>query len=119
VLLVDDDDAVRAVSRAMLRELGYDVREAASGAMALRLLEEPERIDLLLTDLVMPSMTGAQLAHAARARRPALPVVFISGYAGAEALAGPSMPSRLLRKPVRLTELREQIEAALAPISVG
>ena len=119
VLLVDDDEAVRGVTSAVLRDLGYAVHEAASGAVALRLLESGSPIDLLLTDLAMPFMTGAQLAQAALARRPMLPVVFISGYADPEGLAGSLPLHRLVRKPFRPDELREQIEGALGGLEVG
>jgi CheY-like chemotaxis protein len=118
VLLVDDDEAVRAVTGAMLKDLGYEVHEAASGAIALRLLETDTPVDLLMTDLAMPFMTGAQLAQAARARRSGLPVVFISGYADAEGLTGAVPMHRLVRKPFRPGELREEIEAALGGVKV-
>ena len=118
ILLVDDNDAVRDVTGALLRELGYEVAEAASGTAALRILEGDPRIDLLLTDLAMPFMNGAQLAQAARAWRPWLPVVFISGYADPEGLAGSVSPHRLVRKPFRPTELRDEIEAALGALAV-
>src|SRR6185312_11066462 len=113
VLLVDDDEPVRVVTAAVLRDLGYSVREATSGAEALDTLRHDVGIDVLLTDLAMPDMNGAQLAEAAQARRPDLAVVFVSGYADPESITRGTTLRRLVRKPFRPGELRQQIEAAL------
>lgn len=81
VIVVEDDPHVRiAISRA-LRMRGYDVLEAADGSAALALLgEHGNRVDLLVTDVVMPGMDGHQLVEHARRRRPSLDVLYISGY---------------------------------------
>ena len=113
ILLVDDDEPVRAAIAASLRELGYTVREADGGPSALVPLRQNDTIDVLLTDLVMPEMNGVQLADAAQDLRPGLAVVFISGYADAPGLADGPHRRRLVRKPFRMDELRDQIEAAL------
>jgi PAS domain S-box-containing protein len=82
ILVVEDDDGVRAYSVETLRELGYRVLEAHDGPSALRLLEGQSRIDLLFTDVVLPGgMTGAQVASQMRALRPGLKVLFTTGYA--------------------------------------
>ena len=82
ILVVEDDDDVRAYSVESLRELGYRVLEAHDGPSAIRLLERQPRVDLLFTDVVLPSgMTGAQEAAQARALRPNLRVLFTTGYA--------------------------------------
>ena len=82
LLVVEDDDDVRAYSVELLRELGYHVLEAHDGPSALRLLERHARpLDLLFTDVVMPGMSGRELADAARARQPGLKVLFTTGYA--------------------------------------
>jgi PAS domain S-box-containing protein len=83
ILVVEDDDNVRAYSVEVLRELGYRVLEARDGAAALTILErQHERIDLLFSDVVLPGgMTGAMLAREARALRPGLKVLFTTGYA--------------------------------------
>jgi len=112
VLLVDDDDAVRATTADVLTGLGYDVQQAADGPSALALLNQAATIDVMLTDVVMPGMSGPELARRVVAMRPALPVIFISGYAEPEGLAGESL-GRLVRKPFRAAELREQIEEAI------
>jgi two-component system cell cycle sensor histidine kinase/response regulator CckA len=82
VLLVEDEDAVRVFSARALRNKGYTVLEARSGDAALELLEQAGgRIDLLVSDVVMPAMDGPELMRRVRALLPELPVIFISGYA--------------------------------------
>jgi two-component system, cell cycle sensor histidine kinase and response regulator CckA len=82
VLLVEDQAEVRAIERACLSRHGYVVIEATGGAEALRLSDEYKgSIDLLLTDVVMPAMSGGELARALNQRRPALRVLYASGYA--------------------------------------
>jgi CheY-like chemotaxis protein len=103
VLLVDDEELVRMSTAAMLADLGYEVVEAGSGEDALELLEEITP-DLLLTDHLMPGLSGVELAKAARERIPSLPTLIISGYAELEGLA-PELPR--LTKPFRNSELAE------------
>jgi two-component system cell cycle sensor histidine kinase/response regulator CckA len=82
LLLVEDEDAVRAFSARALRSKGYDVLEARSGEAALELLGQHEKpIDLLITDVVMPRIDGPTLVREVRGARPDLKVIFISGYA--------------------------------------
>jgi CheY-like chemotaxis protein len=81
VLLVDDDDIVRATVNAMLAELGYTVIEAPGGTEALAILQQGEKIDLLFTDVVMPGpLNGRKLADEARKLDPTLRVLYTSGY---------------------------------------
>ena len=110
-LLVDDEALVRASTAHMLGELGYEVVEAASADEALRLLEAGDDFDLMVTDHLMPGMTGADLAHEVRYRRPALPVLIISGYAEEDGIE-PDLPR--LTKPFRQNELAARIEALTA-----
>jgi CheY-like chemotaxis protein len=82
ILVLEDDDDVRAYSVDILRELGYRVIEAHDGPSALRLLERHTQVDLLFSDVVLPGgMTGAQVAEKAREFRPRLKVLFTTGYA--------------------------------------
>ena len=82
LMLVEDEDAVRAFSARALRNKGYNVLEANSGETALAMLNgELEPIDLLVTDVVMPNLDGPSLVKEVRAERPELKVIFISGYA--------------------------------------
>ena len=87
ILVVEDDVRVRRVSTRRLKEMGYAVIEADSGAAALEVLARGEPIDLLFTDVVMPGgMTGLELARQARSLRPGLKVLFTSGYASPAAM---------------------------------
>jgi two-component system, cell cycle sensor histidine kinase and response regulator CckA len=87
VLIVEDDDAVRSVARRILASHGYAVLEAAGGAAALRLYDETSPpVDLVLTDVVMPEMSGSEMARQLRERHPGIRVLFMSGYTGEAAL---------------------------------
>ena len=112
VLVVDDDDAVRATTADVLNGLGYTVQQASDGASALEILNRGAAIDAMLTDVVMPGMSGPELARRVMSLRPRLPIIFISGYAEPEGLSGESL-GRLVRKPFRAAELQEQIEEAI------
>lgn len=81
ILVVEDDDRVRRLSLRRLKDLGYSVIEETSATAALQRIRRGEAVDLLFTDVVMPGMTGIDLARAARQHRPDLKVLFTSGYA--------------------------------------
>ena len=112
ILLVDDDPAVREVTAAMLEDLGYSVIEADNGAAALDLLAKGLRVDLMLADFSMPCMTGGELAAAVAERRPALPVLMVTGYADERALAAVG-EDRLVLKPFRTEDLARKVRVAL------
>ncbi|MBP2295779.1 hybrid sensor histidine kinase/response regulator [Azospirillum rugosum] len=115
VLLVDDDTLVRQAVSALLRQAGLRVAEASDTVEALAVLAGGEAIDLMISDIAMPGMNGFQLATAARARRPNLPVLLISGYAeplldgGARLEAG----ACVLNKPFKPEQLLAEIRALL------
>lgn len=113
ILLVDDDAAVREVTSAILRDLRYSVVEAGSGAAALELLGQRPAVDLMLVDFAMPGMNGAEVARLARAVRPALPVLFVTGYADRAALVGVN-EAQIVGKPFANDELASKIKLALA-----
>ena len=113
VLIVDDDDAVRATTADVLNRVGYTVLQASGGKEALDLLDAEGTIDVLLTDVVMPGMSGTTLARRVRVSRPQMPIVFISGYAEPDEIAGEQL-GRLVRKPFAMSDLRKQIEDAIA-----
>jgi CheY-like chemotaxis protein len=111
--LVDDDAAVREVTSAILRELGYSVVEAPSGAAALELLAQRSDMDLMLVDFAMPGMNGAEVARLARDVKPALSVLFVTGYADRAALVGIN-DAQIIGKPFVNDELAAKIKLALA-----
>ncbi len=117
VLLVEDDDGVRQLTRRVLEEFGYAVFDARNAAEALdRLEREHPPLDALVTDVVMPGMTGREMADRLRATRPVLPVLFLSGYTGDEVMhAGGDMPYQsFLQKPYSPDALVTALEELLA-----
>ncbi len=109
-LLVDDEELVRMSTADMLNDLGYSVIEAVSGEDAMRLVEEGQAFDLLVTDHLMPGMNGTDLAMEVRAARPDVPVLLVSGYAENEGI-DPGLPR--LTKPFR----KDELAASLAQLS--
>ncbi len=114
LLVVDDNPDVRRATAALLRSMGYEVREASDGNVALQLLRE-EKFDLLFTDLAMPRISGLELAEQARAENPALRILLTSGNDAAmtEANDGLTSTYELIRKPFRKRLLAEQVRQAL------
>ena len=112
VLLVDDDDLVRFGAAATLRRAGYRVTEAASGGAALAALEAGAGVDVLVTDQAMPGLSGVDLAARARALRPGLPALLVSGYA--ELSQAETASVARLAKPYRPGELLDAVAGVLA-----
>ena len=112
VLLVDDDRDVRNVAAAMVAEIGYEVTAAASGEEGLEHLRKTT-FDLLISDVAMPGTNGVELARAARALAPAMPVLFASGYADLQTFGREICVDRLLKKPFRIAEVAARIQQVL------
>ena len=109
ILLVDDDEAVRETSAEMLQELGYTVIQAISGHAALGVLDQHDSVDVMVTDVRMPGMSGLELSDIAGQRFRDLRVILISGY-----FLPQPINRRFLQKPFRIRELDEAIRAELA-----
>jgi PAS domain S-box-containing protein len=111
VLLVEDDADVREAARSMLEELGYRVIEAASADAALAAIAQEQAIDLVFTDVIMAAgLTGIELAHAIKERRPDLPVMLTSGYTAQRLTpTGGNRDLPLLRKPYTLSQLADAL----------
>ena len=108
ILLVDDDEHLRPVMAATLRDLGYDVVEARSAEAAFAAAHTMTRLDLLVTDVAMPGRGGPALAAQLRAERPDLSVLFVTGN------AGPGLPGKsVLRKPFGSDDLAAAVLAHL------
>ncbi len=112
VLAVDDDPLVLTNTVAMLEELGHVVTAASSAGRALELLTSGWAVDLLITDHIMPVMTGADLLEKVRLSRPDLPGVLATGYAEAGTAAEGGGPARLA-KPFTLEDLKRAIHHAM------
>jgi CheY-like chemotaxis protein len=113
ILLVDDDNAVREVTRAMLHELGYAVLEAGSGGAALDVLSREPKIDLMIVDFAMPGMNGAEVARQVQAKRPSLPILFVTGFSDRSGMAGVD-EAYVLAKPFVYDELASKVRFCLA-----
>jgi two-component system, cell cycle sensor histidine kinase and response regulator CckA len=115
ILLVEDDEDVRLAVGDMLRRTGYEVQEAADGIEALNLLgESAVHPQLILTDVMMPRMTGPQLAQRIDAMLPRVKVLFMSGYTdGALEMVGGQRPA-FIPKPFNSTDLLRKVREALA-----
>jgi len=116
ILFVDDEASLRNLALDLLPSLGYRVEIATNGTEALRrIAAEPESIDLLLTDLVMPEMGGEALAEAARRLRLSLPILLITGYDRDNVLSGKELPAgcELIGKPWNLELLSQTLRKLL------
>ena len=116
LLLVEDENAVRSSARRLLERHGYTVLEARHGADALRIVEEADReVDLVVTDLVMPEMGGRELVERLRTRRPALKVLFMSGYTEKAITTDGLMPPRtgFVEKPFTMEQLLRRLRELL------
>ena len=108
ILLVDDDDDVRETSADMLAELGYSVLQASSGPEALEVLDTVPGLEVMVTDIRMPGMSGIELSDLAHDRRRDLKIILISGY-----FLPQPIQRRFLQKPFRTHELDQAIQAEI------
>jgi len=116
ILVVEDDHEVREIAVTMLQQLGYQVLQSDMGSDAMDLIAEVDQIGLLLSDVMLPGgMSGRALAEAARALRPDLKILFMSGYArDAFDIDGlPDPGDDLLPKPFRKSELATAVRHTL------
>jgi CheY-like chemotaxis protein len=115
VLVVEDEDRVRQMSCEVLKELGYTVHAVSSGEEALRLFDKLGGVDLLFTDVMMPGMSGRQLAEALLRRAPSLKVLYTTGYTrNAVVHNGVLDPGvAFLPKPFTVEDLATKLRAVL------
>jgi two-component system cell cycle sensor histidine kinase/response regulator CckA len=121
VLLVEDEPVVRAIAARSLERGGFRVLQASDGAAALALMARHDHPDLVLTDLMMPGLGGAELARRLRERWPALPILFMSGYSMEDLLRedAADFEGILIQKPFTPDALVASVSAALAGIAHG
>ena len=118
ILIVEDEEKIRLLVRLVLEKKGFAVHPAENAVQALAIagaFTGPP--DLLLTDVVMPGLSGRELCDALRERWPVLPVLFMSGYTGDALVNMRPSPARtgFLAKPFTPMQLLEQVDALLAP----
>jgi two-component system cell cycle sensor histidine kinase/response regulator CckA len=115
VLLVEDEDMVRAVAERALTRQGYKVLTANDGEQGLEVLNGAEKIDLLISDVVMPNMDGPAMVAVARRAYPDLPVLFMSGYAEEQLRKSIDIANVVfLPKPFSVNQLAQAARDALA-----
>jgi PAS domain S-box-containing protein len=123
ILVVEDENDVREMAVEVLENLGYDVVEAASGADALELLGREEKApELLLTDVIMPGMSGGELVRRAMELRPGLKVLFMSGYTAEDAMVKQGLADSVadyLQKPFSLDALSRKVRTVLDGAASG
>jgi CheY-like chemotaxis protein len=112
VLLVEDDPAVSKSIARLLRSHGYEAATAEGGSYALRVIETNGDIDVVLVDIVLPDMTGTQVAALIKAKYPDIPIIFATGVSNVGELKLVE-EKRLLRKPFTAHELFDKIAAAM------
>lgn len=116
ILVAEDEDTVRELVQIALEQAGFVVCAAADGQIAGDLFAaEPQRFDLVLTDVIMPHALGTELAARVRALRPEVPVLFMSAFAGGAGFAPDPLPSDevLLEKPFTMATLQEAVRRML------
>jgi two-component system cell cycle sensor histidine kinase/response regulator CckA len=115
VLLVEDEAMVRTVAERALARHGYTVLSAENGEEALEILGREKKVDLMISDVVMPTMDGPATVRAARKTHPELPILFISGYAEEQLRKSIDIPNvAFLAKPFSVQELAETVREVLA-----
>jgi PAS domain S-box-containing protein len=116
VLVVEDEPVVRGVILEMLGDQGYRTLEAVDGASGLRILRSDARVDLLVTDVGLPGMSGRQLADQARETRPGLKILFMTGYAESVAISDGFLQAgmEMITKPFELDSLSRRIRAMVS-----
>jgi signal transduction histidine kinase len=117
ILVVEDQPGVRSLLRRLLNRAGYRVTVASTPGEALALWQSAGPFDLLVTDVLMPELTGPQLAERLRALQRSLPVLFVSGYADAGVFDPNALPERsaFLSKPFTIDALHEIVHSLLIP----
>jgi two-component system cell cycle sensor histidine kinase/response regulator CckA len=116
ILLVEDEEGLRALNARGLASRGYTVLEAANGVEAIEALDSPGHVDLVVSDVVMPEMDGPTLLKELRQRDPGVKIIFVSGYA--EEAFSKNLPSEeqyaFLAKPFTLKQLVSEVKKTLA-----
>jgi DNA-binding NtrC family response regulator len=110
ILVVDDQPDLLSITSSALESFGFDVLQAENGDRALDLLLDPDNVEILFTDVVMPGINGVELAHHARARHDGISVILTSGYPPPETVIPPTW--QFLPKPYRFDDLLTAIRRA-------
>ena len=110
ILVVEDDTIIRSLIIEALSDAGFQILEASGGEQAIRLLHDPDSVDLVVTDLNMPDVDGVAVAIEARARHVDVPVIFVTARTDLLDHPRTPLPHSRLAKPFRLSALRQAVE---------
>lgn len=115
ILLVEDEETVRKVIERLLRKLGYEVESASDAEEAIEIFaDRNDEFDLVLTDVVMPGLTGVEMSEVLKEQRPNMKFLFTSGYTSKELGGNPEAPPEpFLPKPFSMEELSRSVREAL------
>ena len=115
ILVVDDEEALQALAKEQLENLGYTVLTAGYGLQALEVLEKESDIKLLMSDVVMPGMNGFELAEQVIQKYPQLKILLVSGYTDKVPVSDEQTKffNKVLSKPYKYTELAQRVRALL------
>ena len=115
ILLIEDDDVLRKIIEEFLGESGYLVLKASDGLEGIEMINK-EAFDLIITDVVLPHVSGIGVIKMAKTRRPEIPIICITGYGYfPEKLAEEEHADKVLHKPFEFKELTEAIKSLLEP----
>ena len=115
VLFVEDDEELRRMGRSCLESIGCHVVAVGSAEQALETLALEDRFDVMVTDIMLPGMSGVEMANAAHEMHPQMPVLYMTGYSGGRSPAGmPAVDSRIIQKPYRPDVLRLRVAELVA-----
>lgn len=113
ILIAEDEALIRALIVDALTDAGYTVIEASNGSEALALLDRPDHVALIVTDINMPGLNGIDMARAVRKEKPDLPILFASARSDLLGKSGLARPYNVISKPFRLDELVLRVQALL------
>ena len=120
ILLVEDEPFVREATCSILQHAGFDVLPTENAQEAMKIYEECQRVDLVMTDMVLPGRSGEQLGQDLRERSPEVVVLVTSGYSNAEyETEAPEQRTYFLAKPYSRRTLLDKIEKILATVSLA
>ncbi len=117
ILVVEDEDDVRELIATSLRNRGFSVLSVPNAEVALQILLEEVKFDLLFTDIVMPgAMDGFELADRAKRLQPGLKVIYATGYSNVSRRPSNQLHGKLIQKPYRPEEIATEVRQLLPPI---
>ena len=113
ILIAEDESLIRSLIVDALTDAGYTVIEASNGREALALLDQPDHVALIVTDINMPDLNGIDMARVVRRDKPNLPILFASARGDLLGDSGLERPHNVITKPFRLDDLVRRVQAML------